>query len=107
MPMRRAVLATMCALVLCAGAYAQTHRGLIRGRVIDSAGHAVEGAQVSVTNQATNDVRRVTSDPDGGFALPELPPGAYRLVIGAGGHKMHVEELTLEVNQVRRADVRL
>ena len=86
---------------------AQTHRGLIRGRVVDSSGQAVEGAQASATNQATNEQRRGTSDPDGVFALAELPPGEYRLLIEAGGHKMHVEELTLEVNQERRVDVRL
>lgn len=93
--------------MICAAVEAQTHRGLIRGRVTDSSGHAVEGAQVSATNQATNDERRVTTDAAGGFALPELAPGRYRLIIESGGHKMHVEELTLEVNQERRADVRL
>ena len=86
---------------------AQTHRGLIRGRVTDSSGNAVAGAQVSATNQATNEQRRGTSDRDGVFAFAELPPGDYRLLIEAGGHKMHVEELTLEVNQERRRDVRL
>jgi hypothetical protein len=96
-------------LALLAGAFveAQTHRGLIRGRVTDSAGLAVEGAQVSVVNQATNEQRRGASDPGGGFALAELPPGDYRLVVEAAGHKMHVENLTLGVNQERRADVRL
>jgi outer membrane receptor protein involved in Fe transport len=95
-------------LVLLAGpVHAQTHRGLIRGRVIDSSGQAVEGAQVSATNRATNEQRRGTSDGDGVFALAELPPGDYQLLVEAGGHKMHVEELTLEVNQERRADVRL
>src|SRR5918999_1341905 len=104
---RRASLLTLICVLLSPGVDAQTHRGLIRGRVSDSAGQAVEGAQVSATNQATNEQRRGTTDASGGFALPELPPGNYRLVIEAGGHKMHVEELTLEVNQERRADVRL
>jgi outer membrane receptor protein involved in Fe transport len=94
-------------VLLLAPLDAQTHRGLIRGRVTDSSGQAVAGAEVSATNEATNEQRRGTSDADGVFALAELPPGNYRLLIEADGHKMHVEELTLEVNQQRRTDVKL
>ena len=101
-------LPVICVLLVSVlGVGAQTHRGLIRGRVTDSSGQAVAGAQVSATNQSTNEQRRGTSDDDGAFVLAELPAGEYRLVIEAGGHKMHVEELTLEVNQERRTDVRL
>jgi hypothetical protein len=105
--MNKFLLSLTIALLVCAATAAQTHRGLIRGRVADSAGRAVTGAQVSATNSATNDRRDVTSDDTGAFAIAELPPGSYRLVVEAGGHKMHVEELTLEVNQARRVDVRL
>src|ERR687897_1276626 len=101
MATRRAAFACACVLMVTSVAFAQTHRGLIRGRVTDSSGDLVEGAVVSATNQATNDERRVTSDAAGGFALPELAPGRYRLIVESGGHKMHVEELTLEVNQER------
>jgi hypothetical protein len=104
--MKNALFLTL-ALLLAGLADAQPHRGLIRGRVTDSTGQPVDGAQVSATNQATNEQRRGTSGGDGGFALPELPPGDYRLIVEAGGHKMHVEELTLGVNQERRSDVRL
>ena len=86
---------------------AQSYRGVIRGRVTDSAGAAVAGARVTASNDATGDVRAVTSDPAGAFAVAELPPGPYRLVVEAGGHRMHVEELVLAVNQERRTDVRL
>ena len=92
---------------VAAGVEAQSYRGVIRGRVTDSAGTAVSGAQVTATNQATSDERAVTTDGAGAFAVAELPPGPYRLVVAAGGHRMHVEELVLEVNQERRADVSL
>ncbi len=85
----------------------QTHRAAIRGRVTDATGRAVSGARVNATQQETNERRSVTSDDAGGFAIPELPPGPYRLVIESGGHRMHVEELTLDVNDERRADIRL
>jgi hypothetical protein len=101
--------ALLCFVLMAAGAVAdaQTHRGMVRGRVTDSAGRSVADAHVSAVRTDTNDRREVTSDADGAFVLAELPPGPYRLVVEAGGHKMHVEELTLEVNQARRADVRL
>lgn len=86
---------------------AQTHRGSIRGRVTDDMGRAVDGARVTATHQDTNERRDAATGAGGGFVLAELPPGPYRLVIEAGGHRMHVEELTLDVNQERRADVAL
>ncbi|MGH9350280.1 MAG: TonB-dependent receptor domain-containing protein [Vicinamibacterales bacterium] len=96
------------AFALClASLDAQTHRGLVRGRVTDAMGRAVNGARVAATHQDTNEQRTVTSDDTGTFALAELPPGPYRFVIESGGHRMHVEELTLDVNQERRIDVRL
>jgi hypothetical protein len=104
--MKTACFVLLIALI-ASTASAQTHRGVIRGRVTDSSGNAVAGAQLSATNQATNEQRRGASDGDGVFAFAELPPGDYRLVVEAGGHKMHVEELTLEVSQERRRDIRL
>jgi outer membrane receptor protein involved in Fe transport len=75
--------------------------------VTDAAGRAVDGAQVNATHQETNARRSVTADASGVFAIPELPPGPYRVVVEAGGHRMHVEELTLDVNDQRRVEVRL
>ncbi len=104
---RAALVYTLALVALSVTLEGQTPRGLIRGRVTDATGRAVNGAQVTATHQETNEQRRVTSDATGVFALPELPPGPYRLVVEAGGHRMHVEELTLEVSQERRSDVRL
>src|SRR5688572_12347628 len=97
MIMRRALTAVLV-VMLSTIAAAQAHRASIRGRVTDAAGRAVNSAQVTATHQETNEKRAVTSDESGAFAIPELPPGSYRVVIEAGGHRMHVEELTLEVN---------
>jgi hypothetical protein len=94
----------MCVAV---GLDGQSHRGAIRGRVEDATGAVVIGATVTATNEATNETRTASSGPAGGFAIAELAPGNWRVEISAPGHKTHVQRLTLEVNQERRADAQL
>jgi Carboxypeptidase regulatory-like domain len=93
--------------VITAGLDAQSHRGMIRGRVEDASGAVVAGAVVTATNDATNETRATSTSDAGAFAIAELPPGTWRVEITAPGHKTHVQTLTLEVNQERRADARL
>jgi carboxypeptidase family protein len=94
-------------LVLAVNLDAQSHRGAIRGRVEDASGAVVVGATVTATNEATNETRTTESSVAGAFALAELAPGSWRIEIAAPGHKTHVQRLTLEVNQERRADAQL
>jgi hypothetical protein len=86
---------------------AQSHRGIIRGRVQDASGAVVVGAAVTAINEATNEMRATTSGDAGAFALAELAPGTWRVEIGAPGHKTHVQRVALAVNQERRADAQL
>ena len=67
----------------------------------------VVGAAVTAVNEATNETRATTSGDAGAFALAELAPGAWRVEIGAPGHKTHVQRVVLAVNQERRADAQL
>jgi iron complex outermembrane receptor protein len=59
------------------GVPAQAQNGRIRGVVRDAHGVALSGATIRVANQRTGAARRTTSDPDGGFAVASLAPGAY------------------------------
>ena len=43
---------------------------------MDTQGGALPGATVTVTEQATNATRTITTDPDGVFRIPALPPGS-------------------------------
>ncbi len=104
---RNTMRALVWALLLAAAADAQSHRGAIRGRVEDPSGAVVAGAGVTAVNEATNETRTATSGATGAFALAELAPGTWRVEISAPGHKTHVQRLTLEVNQERRADAGL
>ena len=66
-------------LLLDASAFAQKTTGTIRGLVTDSSGAAVIGATVVVTNNATGDVRTVTTNEQGEFVAPELEAGVYEV----------------------------
>ncbi|HKY23001.1 MAG TPA: TonB-dependent receptor [Vicinamibacterales bacterium] len=94
-------------LLLAAEIEAQSYRGAIRGRVEDATGAVVAGARVTAVHDATNEQRTTSTSDSGAFAIPELAPGTWRVEITVPGHKTHVQHLTLEVNQERRADARL
>lgn len=51
--------------------------GEIKGTVVDSAGAAIPGATVEVTNESTNDKRSVTTSDNGTFTVTQLIPGSY------------------------------
>jgi Carboxypeptidase regulatory-like domain/TonB dependent receptor len=103
----RALLWLVLVVTAAAVLDAQSHRGVIRGRVQDASGAVVVGAAVTAINEATNETRATTSGDAGAFALAELAPGAWRVEIGAPGHKRHVQRVVLAVNQERRADAQL
>src|ERR1700737_363006 len=86
---------------------AQSHRGVIRGRVEDPSGAVIASAPITATHEATNEVRTVITGENGAFAIAELPPGVWTIEVAVPGHKTHVQRLTLEVDQERQVDVRL
>ena len=87
---------------------AQSITGSITGVVIDETGAMIPGAQITVTNKATNAVSNATSDSSGNYTVPLLPQGDYRMEVSALGFKRFVlEGLTLQVQQTARIDVHL
>src|ERR1039458_4063717 len=75
--------------------HAQTSTsGTILGSVVDPSGAVVVGAQVDLTNKATNSRTRATTDGHGHYAFPSAAPGTYSVTIRATGFR------TLEENNV-------
>jgi hypothetical protein len=62
---------------------------------------------VTVVHVETNTSRVLLADAEGQFVAALLPPGLYRVRVEAPGHRPHVQQLALEVNQDLRADVQL
>ena len=66
-------------LLLAVNASAQTTSGSISGSVVDAQNQVVPGADIIVTNQQTQEVRRTVSNEVGLFAFPALQPGPYSI----------------------------
>jgi len=82
--------------------------GAIAGTVTDASGAIVVGAHVKVTNEATGEVRQLTSRSDGGYIAPLLPPGRYRVEISQMGFKtFSVSSLHVQVSETATANAHL
>ena len=91
--------------------------GSITGQVKDSNSSAVAGATVRIVNPANGVSRTATTDADGIFVAPQLPPGAYTISVEKQGFKrvekgsvvlsaldkLNAGDFTLEVGQVSEA----
>src|SRR5216117_2917699 len=78
------LFAYFLSLSICALGQSQT-TGRIVGTVKDERGAVIVGAEVTVTSLATAEERKVTTDTEGNYAVPLLPPGAYRVRVTANG----------------------
>ncbi len=75
-------------LLLTAPLHAQTTDAWIAGRVADTAGNRVAGAQVEARNGSTGFVVRVETGGTGRFTLPQLPLGGpYTLTVRKVGYR--------------------
>ncbi|HEV7903294.1 MAG TPA: TonB-dependent receptor [Pyrinomonadaceae bacterium] len=97
-------LSFLLALLVAPATFAQTHRASIRGSVTDPNNAAIPGATVKLTNKATNEIRTVTTDAAGEYAISSLAPGAYLVAVEATGFQRLPQEVTLQVNQELRLD---
>lgn len=105
--MRKIIIAFLLLTLFSISAQAQTIRGIIRGTVLDQNGAVIPGATVTLTNEATNEKRNVTSGQEGEFTIASLPAGRYLLEVSFSGFKPFSTIIELSVNQELRNDVAL
>src|ERR1700676_2671640 len=71
----------------------------VSGTVSDSSGGAIANAQVAMTETDKHLVRTTVSDAAGGYTLPNLPVGPYRLEVKSAGFKDYAQSgIELSVN---------
>jgi hypothetical protein len=93
--------------ILAIPVFAQTY-GEITGTVSDQSGAVIGGAEVTITNLATNQVRQVTTSEAGTYTAPFMVPGRYRLEAKSQGFKSAVApERVLQVGDTMRVDFAL
>jgi Carboxypeptidase regulatory-like domain/TonB dependent receptor-like, beta-barrel/TonB-dependent Receptor Plug Domain len=64
--------------------------GRIAGIVRDPNGAVIVSAEVTVSSSATAEERKVTTDDQGNYSVPLLPPGTYRVKAAANGFNFAV-----------------
>ena len=79
------LLLAMCLLLMVPAVSAQYTTGTIAGHIRDATGAEVMNAAITLTSQATGEIRKGVSGPDGGYQFPALMPGSYTLVVHAVG----------------------
>jgi Carboxypeptidase regulatory-like domain len=81
--------------------------GALSGRVEDSRGAVVSGANVTATNLETNQRLATTSGADGRYRFPYLRTGEYGLTVEAAGFSVLTRHLTVLVGQTLELPLKL
>jgi hypothetical protein len=97
-PSKRIGILVLLCLLLASGisAFSQTTTGRIVGTVRDPSGAALPAATVTITDIQRGTSRTITTDDSGGFIVPNLVPGIYRVRAEARGFKT-VERPSIQV----------
>ena len=72
-------------LAICGLGLSQDFRATISGQVTDPSGSAIPNATIRITNNATNELKQVTTNSSGAYTVPYLNPGDYTVQITAHG----------------------
>jgi len=70
-------------LLMCSYGRAQSDVGSISGFIRDKSGAVVPNAKVTIRNEGTNQAFTVTTDSDGHYTVPNLPPATYSMEVEA------------------------
>jgi Carboxypeptidase regulatory-like domain/TonB dependent receptor len=101
-------LSALAAVVFSLSASAQRLDGTLRGTVDDPSGAVVSGANVTVTNQATEVKQTTQTTSTGEYVFPHLLVGTYTVEVGASGFaKYSRKDIEVLPNQVSTADARM
>jgi hypothetical protein len=91
--MRRFIwLLLVCCLCAVLPLAAQKVTGIMSGAVTDSAGAVVDGAEVSVTDTATGEVRTAKTSDQGQYAITDLAAGNYDVSVKQTNFKEYISK---------------
>jgi hypothetical protein len=89
-------------------AFGQSSLGEVRGRVSDSTGAVVSGANVEIKNQTTGETRTAQTNSDGEYTISKLPVGVYTVSVSSQGFAAaSVKDVQISVAFVTQQDLTL
>lgn len=98
----------LCMLFAAAYLSGQTFTGNITGVVTDPNQAAVGGAEITLTNVNTGEVRKFVSSEIGAYSFSQLLPGSYTLAVTKQGFREYRQAgIELGTSQTARIDVQL
>ena len=99
---RIAIVLFLLAFLPAAGNAGQVVTGSVSGTVADRTGALVPGAEVTLTNSATNATEKTVTSDVGAFRFTQIPVGQYSLEISkAGFRKLLLGKIEVDVNVER------
>lgn len=81
---------TIVALVFSTEVNAQSGTTSVHGTVFDQQKYIIVGASVNLSNLEKGFTRTATTNANGTFSFPAIPPGVYRVVVEMNGFKKSV-----------------
>jgi len=94
-------------VLACAGAFAQANSE-VTGIVTDQTGAVVAGANIVLTDPATNESHTTASGSTGLYDIAGLNPGNYNMKITAKGFESYAQNgIVVNVSATSRADIKL
>ena len=94
-------------LLVCLSAWASPG-GSISGRVVDPSEAVIAGASVVICNVETGVRQTTTTNSDGFYSLPPLPPGKYQIEVRQSGFRPIVRSgIILETGRALEIDLKL
>lgn len=87
MRLRDVFLVVALCVVVSVPVFAQSPNGTISGLVLDPSGAVIAAARIIVVNDATRVEYATTTNNEGIYVVPNLPPGPYRLQVSKVGFK--------------------
>jgi hypothetical protein len=98
MQLSRFALVSFFVMQVSVMAWAQTETALLSGRITDQRGAAIAGAELTITNIATNVSVRGTTNQLGLYVVSSLQPGHYHVTVSKDGFKtINLSDLVLTV----------
>jgi hypothetical protein len=85
------VTLVLLSLLVSVPARAQVAGATLSGTVTDASGSGVPNVTVSIKNTATGIGRELTTDTDGFYSAPNIPPGVYEVTFSAQGFSTKVQ----------------